>query len=71
VALANNLGPLPGQVINFLEDAAQGTAPYSAPLASQPMPAPFFQGAAAASVASAASHVQLAGVAASVDHLML
>jgi hypothetical protein len=66
VALANNLGPLPGQVINFLEDAAQGTALYSASLASQPMHVPF-QGAEAAS----ASHVQLTGVAAPVDHLML
>jgi autotransporter-associated beta strand protein len=71
VALANNLGPLPGQVINFLEDAAQGTALYFASLASQPMHAPFFQGAAAASVASAASHVQLTGVAAPVDHLIM
>jgi hypothetical protein len=35
-ALANNLGPLHGQTINFLEDAAQGTAVYSAPFASQP-----------------------------------
>jgi chitinase len=69
VALANNLGPLPGQVINFLEDAAQGTALYSASLASQPMPAPF-QGAAA-SVANPASQVQLTGVAASSDHAMM
>jgi hypothetical protein len=36
VALANNLGPLLGQATNFLEDAAQGTATYSASLSSQP-----------------------------------
>src|SRR5262249_37348882 len=44
VALDNKLGPLYGQVVNFLEDAAQGTAIYSASLASQPAHAPF-QGA--------------------------
>src|SRR5208337_1967103 len=37
VALANNLGPLLAQTTNFLEDAAQGTAVYSAPLSSQPI----------------------------------
>jgi hypothetical protein len=37
VALANNLGPLLGQTMNFLEDAAQGTAVYSASLSSQPI----------------------------------
>jgi hypothetical protein len=36
VALANNLGPLSGLTTNFLEDAAQGVAVYSASLASQP-----------------------------------
>ena len=36
VALANNLGPLNPQAINFLEDAAQGTAVYAASLTSQP-----------------------------------
>ena len=36
LAFANNLGPLLAQVTNFLEDAAQGTAVYSAPLMSQP-----------------------------------
>ncbi len=41
VALANDLGPLEGQVINFLECAAQGTAVYSASLASQPIHSPF------------------------------
>jgi hypothetical protein len=35
VALANNLGPLKGQVTNFLIDAAQGTSVYGQSLASQ------------------------------------
>jgi hypothetical protein len=38
--VANNLGLLPGQVTNFLENAAQGTAVYSASLSSQPIAAP-------------------------------
>ena len=41
VALANNLGPLNGQVINFLDDAAQGTAIYGASLVGQPIHQPF------------------------------
>ena len=44
IALANNLGPLPGQVVNFLDDAAQGTAIYAASLIGQPAHQPF-QGA--------------------------
>jgi hypothetical protein len=43
-ALANNLGPLPGQTTNFLDDAAQGTAIYGASLVGQPAHQPF-QGA--------------------------
>jgi hypothetical protein len=39
-ALASDVGPLPGQVVNFLEDAAQNTAVYSASLANQPTPMP-------------------------------
>jgi hypothetical protein len=70
VALTNNLGPLKGLAINFLDDAAQGTAVYSASLASQPTHAPF-QGTATASAASAASDVQLTGVAAHVDHIVM
>jgi hypothetical protein len=70
VALANNLGPLNAQAINFLEDAAQGTAIYSASLSSQPNHAPF-QGAAAASAAGTASNVQLTGVAAPIDHFVM
>jgi hypothetical protein len=73
VALANNLGPLVGQPTNFLEDAAQGTAVYSASLSSQP-PAGLFQGAAAASAASVAAtgtHVQMTGVAALLDHVVM
>jgi hypothetical protein len=41
VALANELGPLPLQVINFIEDAARGGALYSKSLASQPTHVPF------------------------------
>ena len=41
VALANNLGPLNGQVVNFLDDAAQGTAVYGASLLGQPPHQPF------------------------------
>jgi hypothetical protein len=41
VALANNIGPLSGQVVNFLEDAAQGTVLYGASLVGQPIHQPF------------------------------
>jgi hypothetical protein len=41
IALDNHLGPLPGQVVNFLQDAAQGTAVYSVPLSSEPLYSPF------------------------------
>lgn len=44
VGLANNLGPLNGQAINFLDDAVQGTAVYGASLVGQPAHQ-FFQGA--------------------------
>jgi hypothetical protein len=44
VALTNNVGPLNGQTVNFLEDAAQGTAVYGASLIGQPVHQPF-QGA--------------------------
>jgi hypothetical protein len=70
LALFDNLGPFPGQITNFLEDAAHGTAIYSASLLSQPTAAPF-QGAATASVATTASDVQVTGVAASVDHAVM
>ena len=70
IALENNLGALPGQVTNFLEDAAHGTAIYSASLSSQPTAAPF-QGAATAFIASAASDVQVTGVAAPIDHIVI
>jgi len=62
--LANDLGPLSGQAANFLEDAAQGTAVYSASLSSQP-------GAASASVVTTASDVQVTGVAAPIDHIVV
>ena len=61
IALVNNLGFLPAQVTNFLEDAAQGTAVYSVALASQPVPAPFN---------TAPISIQLVGAAALVDHLI-
>jgi hypothetical protein len=80
IALANNLGPLPGQVTNFLEDAAQGTAVYAASLASQPNHAPF-QGSSLASsgIASegfasegfASKKIPMAGMTASFDHAIL
>jgi hypothetical protein len=68
VALANNLGPLPGQVDNFLKDAARGGAIYSASLASQPSHAPFEGGIPVA--AANAEHAQLVGIAAS-DHIVM
>ena len=64
IALANNLGPLPGQVTNFLENAAQGTAIYSASLSSQPIAAPFHGSTAA----STASDVQLIGIGVELYH---
>jgi hypothetical protein len=70
IALENNLGLYPGQTMNFLEDAAQGTAIYSASLSSQPTAAPF-QGAGIASAVTTASHVQVTGVAAPVDHIVM
>jgi hypothetical protein len=72
VALANNLGPLNRLATNFLEDAAHFTAIYSASLLIPPQPtAAPFQGAATASVASAANDVQLTGVAAPIDHIVM
>jgi hypothetical protein len=67
VALANHLGPLPGQVINFLDDAARGGAIYSASLTSQPSHAPFQGGP----IASTASQVELVGSAAPFDHVLM
>jgi hypothetical protein len=65
--LGNNLGPLPGQVINFLEDAAHSQAVYGASLLSQPT-AFHFQGPV--SGGSVASQVELTGVAAPSDHFV-
>jgi hypothetical protein len=61
VALAGPLGLLPGQVTNFLQDAAQGTAIYSASLASQPAHAAFH---------SLGGDLPLIGLGASADHAM-
>ena len=70
IALANNLGPLPGQVTNFLEDAARGGAIYSASLASQSSHAPFEGfGSPDPALASTASQVQLIGVATQFDQM--
>jgi hypothetical protein len=68
VALANNLGPLLGQVTSFLEDAAQGTAVYLASLANQPAPAPL---KGADSATGSAGAVQLTGVPATPSDPML
>ena len=64
IALENNLGPLSGQTTNFLEDAAQGTAIYSAALSSQPNHAPFHGSATAGSV-------QLMGLSSPIDHIAM
>ena len=65
LALANNLGPLANQVTNFLIDAAQGKAIYSASLASQ-----LDHGTLQSTPPTALSSdpVHLTGVAASLDH---
>lgn len=65
IALANNLGAFVGETTNFLEDAAQGTAIYSASLGSQPTHVPF-QGAATATAAM--SQAQLIGIGGPIDH---
>jgi hypothetical protein len=69
VALANNLGDLYQQTINFLEDAAHGTAAYSSPVASQPSAAPF-QGEAVESIASAANS-PLIGLSTHLEHYLI
>jgi hypothetical protein len=75
VALANNLGPLSGQTTNFLEDAAQGTATYSASLASQPNHAPFegldVSASASATASISQSNIQLVGISAHHDAPMI
>jgi hypothetical protein len=71
-ALGNHLGPLIGQATNFLENAAQGTAIYSASLESQPTHAPFQGSSNSPPIASnAVSDVQLMGVAPNLDHVMI
>jgi hypothetical protein len=67
--LASNLGPLVGQTTNFLEDAAQGTAVYRASLAMQPSARPFEP--APSGGQHMADNVQLTGVAASIDHIVM
>jgi hypothetical protein len=69
--LANNLGGLSSQVANFLEDAAQGTAVYSASLASQPAHGPFQGSPYVPPVMFAADSVPLMGVAPQLEHASL
>jgi hypothetical protein len=57
-------------VTNFLEDAAQATAIYSASLATQPTAGPF-HAATTGSAAGAVSSVPLIGVAAPADHALV
>src|SRR5262249_18406335 len=63
VALANNLGSLSAQATNFLEDAAQSTATYSAALGSQPLHSVFQGGVAGASTTLSSSDVAVVGIA--------
>lgn len=63
-ALADDLGPLEDQAINFLEAAAHGIAIYSASLASQPQGSPSL-------ASSVDSNVQLIGVAPNLEHAMI
>jgi Matrixin len=65
LALANNLGILANQVTNFLTDAAQGKAIYSASLASQPDHGTL---QSTPPTALLGNPVDLTGVAASLDH---
>ena len=69
VALASNIGPLGAQAINFLEDAAQGTAAYSAPLSAQPQPGAF-QGEIASASGLNNSSAQVVGITSQIDHSM-
>jgi hypothetical protein len=41
IALVNDIGPLNAQVMNFVDDLAQGTAIFGAPLLGQPAHQPF------------------------------
>ena len=59
VALNNNLGPLLGQVVNFLDHAAQGTALYSISLASQPSAAGSVMASEAVAVTGIAAHLDI------------
>jgi hypothetical protein len=68
IALGDNLGPLAGQTINFLKDAAHGTAVYSAPLSSQPNAAAFL-GTASTMTATMAGDTQVIGIALPIDHI--
>ena len=71
VALANNLGPLLAEVTNFLQDAAQGTAVYSAPLTSQPNNSVSQGATPSTSSALGDASVQVMGVAHHLDQAMI
>ena len=65
-ALVGDVGPLKEQVINFLNDAAQGTAVYSASLESQP------DHAVVSEITNDADAlVHLIGIAAPLDHFVI
>src|SRR5262249_34900661 len=71
IALDNKLGPLYGQTVNFLADAAQGMAVYSASLASQKIAAPFQGSTPSALAALSEGSVNLTGVAPHLDHALI
>ena len=71
LALANNLGPLLAQATNFLEDAAQGTAVYSAPLTSQPNHSVSQEASSSTTSALGNASVQVTGVAQHLDQGMI
>jgi hypothetical protein len=69
VALVNNLGLLPAEAINFLEDTAQGTAVPGASLPSQPSPGPFEGGVIPPS--GGAQLIGMSSVATHSDHIVV
>jgi hypothetical protein len=72
IALVYNVGPLPAQATNFLQDAAQGNAVYSSSLSSQQPSLPF-EGASAVTTTtiSPTGSVGMTGVAAHTDHVLM
>jgi hypothetical protein len=70
VALFNNLGPLSAQATNFLEDAAQGSATYSASLGNQPVHSIFQGGIAGASTTLSNSDASVIGITSHADAIV-